>query len=111
MELEESFDSEDVARKEVAYIKIARLLNWRLTNGTSGGDGVRNPSPEVRAKRSKALLGKPFTETHKAAIRNRKISDRGRKQLSEAAKRRVANDPERHLALLEKARRAKNQRT
>ncbi len=44
-----------------------------LTNRTIGGDGLRDPSDETRAKISsgvsKALKGRPFTEAHKAAMK------------------------------------------
>jgi len=35
---------------EVFWIAYLRALGCRLTNGTDGGDGLVNPSPEVRAR-------------------------------------------------------------
>lgn len=48
---------------------------WPLTNFTSGGEGLRDPSPEVRTKMSAAKKGKKLSEEHKykigAASKNR----------------------------------------
>lgn len=42
---------------ECAYIKVYREAGAKLTNGTEGGDGISNPSREVREKISVSLSG------------------------------------------------------
>lgn len=66
---------------EIFWISYLRFLGARLTNATSGGDGVHDPSPETREKMGAASRGKKrnFSEEHKAKIA--------------AANRRRAKDP------------------
>ena len=66
---------------ETFWIGYLRFLGARLTNATSGGDGVHDPSPEAREKMGAACRGKnrTFTPEHKAKIA--------------AANRRRATDP------------------
>lgn len=40
---------------EMRFIRLARGCKMNLVNGTDGGEGVQNPSPETRAKKSAAL--------------------------------------------------------
>ena len=44
----------DLMRLEQFWIMVLGALGARLTNATAGGDGLLNPSPETRAKMSKA---------------------------------------------------------
>lgn len=47
---------------ERAYIRIFRDAGCRLVNGTDGGEGVVNPSPETRRKRNSSNTGKKRTK-------------------------------------------------
>lgn len=76
---------------EREYIRVFRLIGFNLTNGTDGGEGSHNPTPEVKAKQSNSLLGRakpPFTEAHKEAIRLSRLGTKAtpetRKKMSEA---------------------------
>lgn len=42
---------------ERVWIKASRELGMNLTNGTDGGDGLDNPSPEIRKKLSESNSG------------------------------------------------------
>ena len=46
-------------RNEVAWISHFRSLGCPLTNATAGGDGVKNPSTETRAKMSASAKARP----------------------------------------------------
>ena len=48
--------------EEARYIKAARCLGMNLVNATEGGEGLVNPSPEVREKMSLARKGKKLTD-------------------------------------------------
>lgn len=50
-------DAAEAKRVEVALIAMHRRRGARLTNGTSGGDGLVEPTAEVRAKMSAAQMG------------------------------------------------------
>jgi len=53
---------------EIALIKtIGRLPAGPLANQTDGGDGVANPSPDTRAKMSRAAKARGISEALKAA--------------------------------------------
>lgn len=51
---------------------IAHYGRQNLTNQTDGGDGPEHP-PEVRARISAALRGKPFSEQHRESLRRAKL--------------------------------------
>ena len=61
---------EDLNEAEKFQIAYWRFLGARLTNLTSGGEGISDFSHSVsaRARMSKAKIGKKWTEAHKAAI-------------------------------------------
>ena len=76
--LEEIPDSEwEIA--ESWWIEYWKFLGASLVNGTSGGDGLHNPTIEVRRKIGDSTRGKKrvFTEEHKSKIaqRNRERVD------------------------------------
>lgn len=84
----------EAKRVEVALIALYKKRGARLTNGTAGGDGVVDPTPEAREKHASAIRGKPrhFTPEHREAL------SKARRQLvasgwifsqSEEAKRRI----------------------
>lgn len=43
--------------EEIRYIRVARMLGMDLTNGTGGGDGGLNPTPETLRHMSESHLG------------------------------------------------------
>lgn len=51
---------------------------WRLTNLTSGGDGLRDPSPETRAKMSKSQRERPPPNKETLAKRSAALKGRTR---------------------------------
>lgn len=53
---------------EVEVIREYLKLGVDLVNATSGGDGVRDPAPEVRAKIAAAQKGRKFTAEQRARI-------------------------------------------
>lgn len=56
--------------EEIRYIRSARVLGLNLTNGTGGGEGGLNPSPETIRHMRESHLGHVHTPEH-----NKKISD------------------------------------
>ena len=48
---------QDAERKWIAY---GHKQGWALTNGTEGGEGLCNPSPETRKKLADAARGKAY---------------------------------------------------
>lgn len=96
-------DFEEGPAAEIGLIATLRALGHRLTNTTSGGEGVPNPSPEVRARMGAAHLGKKlrpesiakrsaaqtgmkrspdFCAKMSATMRGRQASEETRKKLS-----------------------------
>ena len=71
---------------EMEKLEISQRSN--LLNATSGGDGVVNPSAEVRAKQSLSRKGKKWSEETKAKAKiNRKpLSDETKQKMSLAKK-------------------------
>ncbi|KKL54801.1 hypothetical protein LCGC14_2261760, partial [marine sediment metagenome] len=63
--LEDNEDWQDAERK---WIKKGREMGWRLTNCTDGGDGLVNPSEEVRQKIIKTWIGRKHSEKTKKLI-------------------------------------------
>lgn len=63
-------DGEAALLHEQELIELARAMGARLCNLTDGGDGARNPVPEVREKMAAAKRGKPrsFSPEHKAKL-------------------------------------------
>lgn len=59
---------------EVAYIEFFRSVGCNLVNCTSGGEGINNPTAEVRAKISAAKKGEKhhlFGKTHTPEAREK----------------------------------------
>lgn len=93
------------ASEEIFYIRMARMLNVSLVNGTDGGEGV-TPTPETRAKMSAAqtpevrakLSALNTGENHpqfgtkhsKERIAKRVAAMAGREQSAETVAKRVA---------------------
>lgn len=53
---------------EKEWIRLYRALGFKLTNGTDGGEGLRNPSEEVREKIARTRRGKKLSTAHVAAM-------------------------------------------
>lgn len=79
--------------EERALIAFYRSLGFNLTNGTDGGEGLVNPTPETRRKMREAKLGKPLTAEHRAkialAITGRRHSDKTKRAIGAAHKGRA----------------------
>lgn len=65
IEIIEEVNIENWQEREVYYIDKFRKLGCNLTNSTDGGEGMLNPTKEIRDKLSKALKGgKGFIGNH-----------------------------------------------
>lgn len=62
----------EAKRVEVALIAALRRKGCDLKNGTQGGDGVVDPSAEVRANMSNSHKGRPWSPARRAATEARK---------------------------------------
>src|ERR1043166_4371557 len=51
----EIVDADSAFKREIELIAYYKNLGCRLVNGTDGGEGMLNPSPEIRAKISAAV--------------------------------------------------------
>ena len=69
------------------YIHWYRVLGWRVVNTTEGGEGLQNPTPEVRAKCGEGFRGRTHTPEARAAIG---AAARGRPQSAETRARQSA---------------------
>ena len=69
----EEVPSSEWKTSESWWIEYWKFLGANLVNGTSGGDGLHNPSKEVREKIGASCRGKRkvFTDEHKAKIAQR----------------------------------------
>ena len=74
-------------RVEVALIAKLREKGEPLTNMTAGGEGLIDPSPEIRAKRSAAMVGN-------TRFVGRKHSNETKQQIAESRKRFNVEHPE-----------------
>lgn len=54
---------------EREYIRVFRAIGINLVNGTDGGDGHSNPSPESRESCRRKQLGKPKSPETRARMR------------------------------------------
>jgi GIY-YIG catalytic domain-containing protein/NUMOD3 motif-containing protein len=68
---------------EIAYIEFFKGCGYLLVNGTSGGNGMHNPTSQVRAKLSKALTGIKRPKQSQERIRNRVSKITGQKRSPE----------------------------
>jgi hypothetical protein len=89
----------DPAPAEIRWIAEMRRRGADLTNATAGGDGVIDPTPELRRLRSELNKGRrPSEETRKKlaeASHRRPVKDTTRAKLSAILKARYASDEER----------------
>jgi hypothetical protein len=95
----------NASEAERYWIAFYRNLGCELTNGTSGGDGLVDPTPEVRRRMSQARRNWPAESTARmaAALRGRKqpadvvakraAANRGQKRTPEACARIGASIP------------------
>jgi hypothetical protein len=59
---------EEAKSKEIELIADYRFRGYRLVNSTDGGDGLFNPTPEVRAKIRAAKMGRVLSAETRAKI-------------------------------------------
>jgi hypothetical protein len=91
---------EDAYRVEIDVIKEFRYFNYPLVNLTSGGEGVRELDPDLKAQAvKKATESRKNSEKWKAGIirageklRGRKLSDEHRKKISDGNIGKVLSD-------------------
>lgn len=69
---------------EKEWIRLYRALGFQLTNGTDGGEGLHNPSIDIREKIGRARRGKKLPEAWCRAIRERVFSPETRAKMSDA---------------------------
>jgi hypothetical protein len=62
--IENNLTLHEAKSKEIYYISYYKSLGLNLVNGTSGGDGLFNPSVEVRKKIGDAHRGKKISPEH-----------------------------------------------
>jgi len=87
--LEECDSREELASLEMKWIAHGRAEGWSLTNATDGGEGTKNPTPETRARMSKASKKKRTPELRR---RQSELSkDRARKTIGEMRLRALGN--------------------
>lgn len=81
-------------------------LGHRLVNGTDGGLGVVNPSPEERARRAEWMREKMTGQPKKWAWEPRELSDESRERMRQAALSRapLSEESRRRLSEAAKAR-------
>jgi len=81
---------------EVEEIRRYKALGILLCNMTDGGDGMYNPTKEVRLKMSAIHKGKKLTEDHKKALlygsRNKIFTDEYRLKISDSLKLHIRTD-------------------
>ena len=98
---------EDLDGAERYWIRFLKERGCRLVNDTDGGEGLRNPSPETRARMSAAKAGKPSWKkgTHLSLETREKIrqanlgkraSEETKRKMSEARRGRPCKNPEAH---------------
>jgi hypothetical protein len=101
----ETVKSEDANDAEISMIAFVRSCGAELVNGTDGGDGMCNPTPEVRMKMSESRRKQPFNpkaiEAMRNAIRGTKLSTATKEKMSKAAVERLRN-PELRLRISQK---------
>jgi hypothetical protein len=89
--------------RERYWITHYRQLGCDLTNSTDGGDGISNPSREIRARISKSLMGNIVSPETRAKIgafsRNRKMPEEAKQRIRQTLKGRK-HSPERIAAIL-----------
>jgi len=89
----DSAKDDEIKKLEKYYIKKYRDDGYNLTNSTDGGDGLINPTPEVRERMSK---NNPRLGLNKG----RKLSEELKKRLSDANKgKTVSEETRRKLSI------------
>lgn len=127
--IQEGLTWEEACQEEIKLIaKYGRadLGTGLLVNQTNGGEGLSNPSAEIRSRMSEAKMGKQFSEKHKHNLseahkgitrslearqkqgqsnRGSRRSEETKKKMSEAQKGRVIT--EQHRQKISEARKGK----
>lgn len=68
----------DLTPAERYWISFFKAQGCRLVNDTSGGEGLRNPSPETRARMSASMKGRPSSR------KGVKVSEETKEKLRQA---------------------------
>lgn len=87
--LEECKSREELAPAEIKWITDSRARGCRLLNLTDGGEGLQNPSQEVRDKMSAQRLGTKRPPRSEEWCRNISLSRKGMKPSPEAIEKRL----------------------
>lgn len=82
----ETCSAQEMPERERYWIREYRQLGARLTNSSDGGEGMLNPTPEVRRKLSIAARNKSpeAREKLRAANLGKKASEKARRAMSES---------------------------
>lgn len=83
-------DEEDAYEHERQLIAAMRDIGIQIINLTDGGDGMRNPSQDVRSRLADAAKATWSDPERRAALLEARASDAARKKKSEALKRAFA---------------------
>jgi hypothetical protein len=67
--LEENVLVDNAKEREQYWVSYAKSNGWPLTNMTSGGEGAPRVSKDTAKNISIALKGRPFSDSHKAALK------------------------------------------
>lgn len=90
--LEEISDSRDWRDVERRWISLGLMLGWKLTNNTSGGDGVSGLPPETRERMRQTWIGRKHKPESIIKIgqasKGRKHTEEHKKEMSELMKKR-----------------------
>lgn len=91
--IESGLTLDEAKKQEIYYISKYKELGYDLTNGTNGGDGMFNPSAEVREKMGNAHRGKKLSAQQIEGIRKRntglKRTPEQKKRMSEGSKGKI----------------------
>ena len=69
--LEDDIPHDQSADRERFWIAEGKSREWRLTNMSSGGDGLLDPSPEIREARRQRMLGNTYANGNRNAVGQR----------------------------------------
>lgn len=100
-QIESNLSREEACEREQYWIQYYKEKGFKITNATSGGEGIRDYShtEETRAKLKKSLTGRKLSETHRENIGKssigRYLSEESRDKLADKVKQEWLNNPER----------------
>lgn len=93
-EIVEECSADDAYTREQFWIEFYRACECPLVNASDGGPGLKNPPPDVRAKKSAALMGHAVSEATRLAVslahKGKPLSEAHRVKISAAGKGRIS---------------------